>query len=121
MSDYYDRAGQPISFMEWAPLFENMPYRILNHTHFKNILLSTVWLGMNHDFRGTGTPIIFETMVFFGDDAGPMWRYSTEEAARQHNKTLSAILQAATLKKMLGKKWTRREQTKLIHILNRLP
>lgn len=117
---YYNRQGKPISMSECVHLSEIQNYRILNHTSFKNILLSTVWLGINHNFSMQGPPLIFETMVFFNEGDSPMWRYSTEAAARRHNHLISAIIQAAALKKMLNKKWTRREQNKLIHTLNRI-
>ncbi|WP_166903861.1 hypothetical protein [Mycobacterium sp. DL440] len=30
------------------------------------VVVSTVWLGLNHSFTDDGPPIIFETMVFGG-------------------------------------------------------
>jgi hypothetical protein len=53
--------------------------------------VSTVYLGMNHQW-GDGPPLIFETMVFGGDEGEPCWRYSTEEQARAgHDRVVAAL------------------------------
>lgn len=85
---YYNRDGEPISAQTWAGLNRNEEYQRLAHTHVGNYLVSTIWLGIDMGFSGTGKPIIFETMVF---DQGPgskrPWndleqrRYATEEEA----------------------------------------
>lgn len=120
MSDYFDREGRPITLMEYGRLFSNLQYRVLYHHRFKNFLLSTVWLGINHNFSMRGPPVIFETMVFFNGMGGPMWRYSTEGEARRHHMTILRVMQGVILKKQLSKKWTRREQKKLFLKLGEL-
>jgi len=83
--DWYDRQGKPIdSIKEWEKLFHNFKYRMIAKTDVAGKQVSTVWLGLDHQW-GTGPPLIFETMVFPGE--GPsleeyMERYSTEEEAR---------------------------------------
>ena len=37
----------------------------VNATHINDVLISTVFLGIDHSFGG-GTPILFETMIFGG-------------------------------------------------------
>lgn len=85
MSRYYDRAGNPVSSaLEWAKLFDGNPdYRRVARDVLPNgIVVSTVWLGLDHGF-GSGAPLIFETMVFAGgDDDSDCERYSTEAEAR---------------------------------------
>lgn len=120
MGDYYDRQGQPLTVLEWARLFENRTYAVIQQNGFKNLFLSTVWLGINNNFFGRGPPVIFETMIFWGDEPGPMWRYCTEAAARRNHKKLLMIMQGTILRKQLSKKWTRREQKKLVYKLSRL-
>ena len=44
--------------------------------------VSTVFLGLNHNWFGTGPPILFETMVFGGLLDGEMDRYATLADAR---------------------------------------
>ena len=63
--DYYNKKGEPIPMMVWAKLFENKNYKIIEQTILQNKKwVSTVWLGLNHNFRPRSKPIIFETMVF---------------------------------------------------------
>lgn len=84
MSEYYNRKGEPLELMEWGKLFEDRKYKILKQeTLPSGKFISTVWLGMDHNFGG-GEPLIFETMVF-PTKANYMEeiceRYSTEEEA----------------------------------------
>jgi hypothetical protein len=47
--------------------------------------VSTVFLGIDHNFWDEGPPILFETMVFGGEHDGDQWRCSTwEQALQQH-------------------------------------
>lgn len=41
------------------------------------INVSTMFLQLNHNWKGKGTPIFFETMVFGGKHDGYMRRYQT--------------------------------------------
>lgn len=66
-SRHYDRKGQPIDFMEWARLTEDggLEYKRVARTHVgSDMFVSTVWLGLDHNFSFVGPPLIFETMVF---------------------------------------------------------
>lgn len=68
----YRKDGTPIwGILQWAKLFENYPdYRRVAETILEDgTRISTVWLGLDHDFSGpldgpNPHPIIFETMVF---------------------------------------------------------
>ncbi len=64
---HYDRAGKPISALKWARCMKSQEYRVVNHTFVGDFYISTVWLGLSHNFSGTALPVIFETAVF-GDD-----------------------------------------------------
>lgn len=48
-----------------------------------DISISTVFLGMDHDYTGHGPPLLFETMTFGGGGLEGMWRCSTWEQAEQ--------------------------------------
>jgi hypothetical protein len=91
----YDRDGEPIhDVLEWARLFENDEYRRIALTNLPSgIEVSTVWLGINHRFVGDGPPLIFETMVFGGEHNEEMWRYATENEARQGHEWVVKMLQ----------------------------
>jgi hypothetical protein len=94
MTRYFDRKGKPLKLMEWAKLFENVDYKIVQRDVLLNgTLVSTVWLGIDHSFFGNGPPLIFETMVFLDGKVGmeeDMDRYSTEEEARTGHKAMVA-------------------------------
>ena len=86
MARYYDKEGEPISLLTWGQLFEFLRYRVVAQTNVGNLMVSTVWLGLDHDLWGHGPPLIFETMIFDSDDLGheldqQMRRYSTLEQA----------------------------------------
>jgi hypothetical protein len=89
---YYDRQGNPIvSTLVWARMFEDSNQRSVRETHLPNgFLISTVWLGLNHNPFSDRSPLIFESMVFrdcrdFGGEDWDQVRYSTEaEAVRGH-------------------------------------
>ena len=83
---YYDRKGKKITQQEWSKLFSNRKYQVLKQTKVGDLLVSTVWLGLNHAFGG-GKPMIFETLVLHEDnheDDGT--RYSTEAEALEGHK-----------------------------------
>lgn len=78
---YYDRKGEPISMDRWVELSVS-EYKRIDSTELPgDVLVSTVWLGLNHSWLG-GPPLIFETMVFGGRLHGEMDRYATEAEAQ---------------------------------------
>lgn len=59
----------------------------------KNCRVSTVFLGYDHSYGETESPLLFETMVFDGDFDGYQMRYSTyEDALKGHQEILQKIL-----------------------------
>lgn len=51
--------------------------------------VSTVFLGLDHNWEPGGPPLLFETMVFPGNEC---WRCSTwEEAERQHAEVVEMV------------------------------
>ena len=81
MIDYYDRQGNPVTFMDWA---KNLGDRdeCVAKTPISDgeVLVSTVFLGINNNFFG-GPPLIFETMIFGGPLDQFQERYTTEAQA----------------------------------------
>ena len=64
---YFDKEGKPIDLMTWAKLYENHKYGVVKQTKTEKYFISTVWLGLDHNFNflDNDTPIsIFETVVF---------------------------------------------------------
>ena len=61
--------------------------RIVKQRHWplNSIMVSTVFLGLDHNFFWGGPPLVFETLVFGGPLDQEMDRYSTyDEAVRGH-------------------------------------
>lgn len=95
----YDRQGKPIyDLRELEPLFRDMTYKIVARTPVEpNLVVSTVWLGIDHRFVGPGAPLIFETMVYEQDAKGEakrfldeQERYSTQAEAIEGHKAMVA-------------------------------
>lgn len=92
---YYKLDGKDIvpvaDVMEWAKEFEKN--RIVRQTERNGILVSTVFLGIDHGWMSEGPPIVFETMIFHRGDNGDGYqeRCATyDEAIEQHEKACLA-------------------------------
>ena len=58
------RARIEPDLMKWAEWMETAD-RTVSKTTIDNILVSTIFLGLDHNFQGAGRPpILYETMVF---------------------------------------------------------
>lgn len=102
-SRYYDMNGKPITLMTWARQVEHDNVT-LAYTRIDSIVprrltleVSTVWMGLDHNFSGIGPILIFETMVF-GDVEGleeAQWRYSDKHTAlREHYAVVTTVKRA---------------------------
>lgn len=82
---------------DWGNWFQNNGKNcIVGNDTVNGVLVSTVFLGIDHNFnpRATGNsePILFETMIFGGKHNQYMMRYNTwEEAEIGHKKALEMI------------------------------
>jgi hypothetical protein len=98
MNDKYILDGKtPVpaaDLMTWAKWFETANRHVAS-TEVGNMRVSTVFLGLNHQY-GSGPPLLFETMIFGGpEDAEYQDRCSTwEEAEAMHQR---AVEHARTL------------------------
>ena len=58
----------------------------------EGILISTVFLCIDHNLTGEGEPILFETLASFPDDFEIMRRYTTEaEALKGHDEVVAEV------------------------------
>ena len=57
--------------------------------------VSTVFLGLDHNYTGHGPPILWESMVFGTALDGEMRRYESKEAAIRGHEELLAMVSAA--------------------------
>jgi hypothetical protein len=86
--------------LEWAEFFESSNRQIgLDYNADKTVRVSTVFLGIDHGFMmGDGPPILFETMIFGGENDLEMWRYATyDEAEDGHNRACELALGRSTV------------------------
>jgi len=86
--EYYDRQGKPLTTDEWVNMSERRSpdYKRVAQTQVGQLWVSTVWLGLDHNWSPPGkthVPLIFETMVFGPGSWTDLWmdRYPTELAA----------------------------------------
>lgn len=84
---------QPADVMTWARWFEKKDVRIVKQTQIGPVFVSTVFLGLDHNFSGKGPPLIWETCVFMSPDGdGRIRRYAErEEAWRGHIEVCAEI------------------------------
>lgn len=77
--------------LEWATQFETQN-KIVEQTDIGDVLISTVFLGVDHSYFGS-TPILFETMIFGGNNNDYQDRYSTwDEAVIGHQLACEKVL-----------------------------
>jgi hypothetical protein len=94
--EYYDRDGVPMSRSAWSAKFGDYEYkRVAMETFDGGVEVSTVWLGLNHQWNPDAPPEIFETMVFGGKLDGEQWRYATEEQAMKGHAIVVQLVLAA--------------------------
>jgi hypothetical protein len=72
MSEYYTLVGQtpvPAELLEWAAWFEVPGNRSVKLTRLLDMVeVSTVFMGLDHRMVGSGPPILFESMAFWGPE-----------------------------------------------------
>ena len=98
MSDTYilnkDHTVRKVPMLEWAEWSEKdrenkrvALTKVDEHTE-----VSTVFLGLDHNFSESGPPLIFETMVFGGVMGEECDRYSTwDQAVAGHEAMLARV------------------------------
>ena len=83
-----------VDLMTWAKWFEK--HKQVFRTEIDGISVSTIFLGLDHDFSRGGPPLLFETMIFGGPLDGDQWRCAFyNEAERQHAAAVEAANKAA--------------------------
>jgi hypothetical protein len=96
---WFDKDGQPIPDEQAFALRYGQPpgavseYARIGLDVVGESKVSTVWLGLNHEFRPDRPPLIFETMIFGGQYADYCERYATEaQAAAGHAAVVAALV-----------------------------
>lgn len=95
MTDKYilNEQGNPVverDLMKWARWFEVADRNIACDT-IGDVRVSTAFLGLNHSI-GSGPPILFETMIFGGDQDQFQERYpNRHEALAGHDRAVASV------------------------------
>lgn len=74
-----------VDYIEWGLWFSQNKRKMGNDT-VDGVNISTVFLGLDHNFSDKGPPLIFETMVFGGEYDQNCIRTSTLKEAQQSHK-----------------------------------
>jgi hypothetical protein len=100
MSDKYvqDAQGNPVrcdDLMQWAASFEQAASRTIARDEIGEVLISTVFLGLDHSFHG-GPPVLWETMIFGGALDQEQERYTSRAHALTGHAAMVARVRAAS-------------------------
>ncbi len=81
--------------------FREEEWRRVRVTRWPGVMVSTVFLGLDHNYTGKGGPILFETMIFgAGRLDEEQWRYRTwDEAVAGHWRAVRLVLVAYPVKR----------------------
>ena len=98
MSDKYilDDKGNPVvcnDLLKWAGWYEKADRHIgKTEVGQPTVKVSTVFLGLDHQWEGGKPPLLFETMIFGGKHDEYMRRYSTKaEAGKGHAEIVELL------------------------------
>lgn len=93
--DWYILDGHtPVKCIDWADgmrAFENIENCRVARDEFGDIVISTIFLGLDHRL-GDGPPLLFETMIFGGEHDGWQERCSTWEGAEAMHEAAVAMV-----------------------------
>jgi hypothetical protein len=80
--------------MTWAKRFKD-DRRVASTAINDKCSVSTVFLGLDHNFSGKGDPLLFETMIFGGPLDEHQRRYATwDQAERGHAEAVAEARKA---------------------------
>lgn len=95
MSNYILEGKKPVKMddvIEWGKWFETADRTVRKTKIDKDTEVSTVFLGVDHDFLQTGDPVLFETMVFVKGEGNLGARYTTWDAAEKGHKDFCKVV-----------------------------
>jgi hypothetical protein len=94
MKNYILKNKKPVicnNTIRWAVWFSEND-RVVKQTQLDNVFISTVFLGIDHNWGEKGKPILFETMIFEGKHNGYQERYCTwEDAELGHERACKMV------------------------------
>jgi hypothetical protein len=94
----------PVDLDTWAEWYtpDNMDKRIVARDRDEapgatDVLISTVFLALDHNFTNDGPPVLWETLVFGGPLDGEMDRYTSRAAALAGHQAMCRRVAAASV------------------------
>lgn len=96
-----DKKPVPVDgVLDWAKMFEDGHRSVRSSWYKEGIIISTVFLGLNHNFH-IGPPVLFETMIFGSNAAldGYQTRCCTWDDAVLMHEEARLIVQASIREK----------------------
>lgn len=97
MGNFYildaDREPVEVDALTWALWFDHFPNRRVARTKIGPMVVSTVFMGMNHSYYRDSPPLLYETMVFGSDEdeKGCYRTYTWDGAVAQHNSVVAFL------------------------------
>jgi hypothetical protein len=78
--------------LTWGKWYETADRKVLQTYIGKKVRVSTVFLGVNHNWNTEEPPLLFETMIFGGEYGDYQARCSTwEQALVQHEEAVASV------------------------------
>lgn len=100
-----DEHGNPVpcdDVITWAKWFEQKDSRRVAETDVNGVRVSTVFLGIDHDFGDMGAPVLWETMIFGGPHDQYQARYTSHDAAKAGHELAVLIAEGKTTPEAVG-------------------
>jgi hypothetical protein len=81
-----------VDFETWAIWYGDLDNRQVKYTQQGDVWVSTIFMGLDHNFGNRGPMILFETMAFIGSAAAGQERYATwAEAEAGHARWVNQV------------------------------
>lgn len=87
------KSTRQTDFLTWAMWYERAD-RTVARTEIDNIIVSTVFFGLDFSLGGENVPMLFETMILGGELDGSKARCSTWEQAEQLHERYVGMVRA---------------------------
>lgn len=94
---YIEKGGVPVPVDDPVEAMRDSAPHAVAKTDLGHVFVSTVFIGIDHNFGDYGPPILYETMVFPGKDGRvtdyidlDCSRYATREAAKAGHEEMCA-------------------------------
>lgn len=78
----------------WGWWFEHsLPQRVVAKDRVGDVEVSTVFLGLDHNYRADGPPVLWESLIFGGPFDGRQDRYTSRSAALEGHRRFVELVQ----------------------------